>query len=300
MENKELQQQINETFVEHFGETPFDERIKDIQGEFFELMKWTNLTNLKEETGHLLTSLIQLCNESGWSSEEMIIETLNTIKGRAEQYKTLGRKKNIAILGGAFNPIHLGHIQLAQFVLNAAKIYDEVWLMPAYNHKDGKEMVSPEHRLAMCELAAKVDKRIKVFDYEIQNKLAGETYYFIKKLKTEKQLLEKYRFAMILGIDNANNFDTWVNFEELEKMAKFIVVKRKGVERNYDVDWYLQKPHVFLNCETPIIDVSSTQIREMITNTNFHGIDQYMDENVLKYIKENNIYDGNTNHENSK
>ena len=198
MEVKDLQKLVDDKFRENFGYTPLKERLRDIQDEFFELMKWQDVQNLKEETGDLLSSLLKLCSESGWNADDLILNTLKKIDNRADQYKTLGRKTRVAILGGAFDPIHKGHIQLAQFVLNTSGQFDEVWLMPNFRSISGKEMVSAEHRLKMCEIAAKVDNRIKVFDYEIRNKLKGETYYFFKKLKEEKELTEKYQFDMII------------------------------------------------------------------------------------------------------
>jgi nicotinate-nucleotide adenylyltransferase len=305
MDIKILQEKINKCFTEHFGYTPLVSRLDDIENECQELMKWTDIKNLKEETGHLLTSTLQLCNENGFDPTELIQNTIKTIEGRAEQYKSLGRKVNVAILGLAGNPIHLGHIQLAQFVLNVSRKIDEVWLMPSYDHmqKNSHDMVSAEHRLEMCKLAAKVDKRIKVFDYEIANKLGGETYYLFKKLKEEKNITienntypaDKFRFYMIIGIDNANKFHTWVNFTELEKLAKFIVVPRKGVDRDYSVDWYTQKPHIFLNNETPIIDVSSTEIRDLLNKPIEEQISngqifKYLDQNVFNYITEYKLY----------
>jgi len=286
---KELQKKIDEKFKENFGYTPLGERLKDIQNEFFELMKWQDVQNLKEETGDLLSSLIELCTESGWDAEELILNTLKKIDSRADQYKTLGRKTKVAILGGAFNPIHKGHIQLAQFVLNASGEFDEVWLMPAYKHMYGKEMVSAEDRLEMCRIAAKVDNRIKVFDYEIRNQLQGETYYFFKKLKEEKELTEKYQFAMIIGLDNANTFDKWVNYKELENMAKFVVVPRKGVERDPSVNWYLQKPHIFLNKDTSIEEISSTVVRIHFSN-NSKETKNILDEEVYNYIIDKKLY----------
>jgi len=288
MDSKDLQKQVDDKFREHFGYTPLNERLKDIQREFFELMKWQDVSNLKEETGDLLSSLIKLSAESGWNHEELILNTLKKIDKRADQYKTLGRKTRVAILGGAFNPIHDGHIQLAQFVLNVSGEIDEVWLMPAYNHMYNKNMESAEHRLAMCEIAAKKDARIKVFDYEIRNQLKGETYYFCKRLKEEKELTEKYQFAMIIGLDNANTFDKWVNYQELERLTQFIVVPRAGVTRNPDVDWYLQRPHIFLNRETNIQDISSTEIRNEIKNGT--GIPKSLDNDVYDYIKQHKLY----------
>jgi nicotinate-nucleotide adenylyltransferase len=290
---KELQKKINETFEKNFGYTPLGERIKDIQREFFELMKWQDVRNLKEEAGDLLASLIQLHNESGWDVEENLNDTLDKINSRYLQYKSLGRKTKVAILGGAFNPITIGHIQLAQTVLNTSGEFDEVWLMPAYNHMYNKEMVSTEHRLKMCELASQIDGRIKVFDYEIRNELAGETFNFFKRLKKEETLNERYNFSMIIGLDNANTFDKWVNYQELERMVRFVVVPRKGIERDINVDWYLKEPHIFLNNESDVIEVSSTQVRGIL---NQEGIAKYKEledklhPDVIRYIYNNKLY----------
>jgi len=299
MELKDLQKLVDEKFKEHFSYTPLNERLKDIQNEFFELIKWQDINNLKEESGDLLASVLELCSESGWDAEELIKNTLKKIDNRADQYKTLGRKTRVAILGLAANPPHKGHIQLAQFVLNSSGQFDEVWLMPNFRSISGKEMITPEHRIEMCEIAAKKDARIKVFDYEIKNKLKGETYYFFKKLKEEKELTEKYQFAMIIGLDNANTFDKWVNYEELERLAQFVVVPRLGVDRDMNVNWYLQKPHIFLNSTTSIIEASSTMIRDLLRKPTHIKSDQtiytsdilnYLDEDVYKYILTNNLY----------
>ena len=285
---KELQKKVNETFEKNFGYTPLGERMKDIQREFFELNKWQDIKNLKEESGDLLASLIQLHNESGWDVEENINSTLNKINSRYLQYKSLGRKTKVAIFGGAFNPITIGHIQTAQFVLNTSGEFDEVWLMPANKHMGNKNMVSPEHRINMCELASNIDGRIKVFDYEVKNNLAGETFNFFKRLKTEKSLNEKYNFSMIIGSDNANNFDKWVNYEELERMVRFIIVPRKGVEIDNNINWYLKDPHIFLNNETNIMEISSTKVRDLIKSKK--PLDGLLNDDVIEYIYKNNLY----------
>ena len=296
MDTKDLQNKVKETFETHFGYTPLGERLKDVQNEFFELMKWQDVKNLEEETGDLLASLIQLCNESGWDLAELIEKNTKKIQSRELQYKSLGRKTKVAILGGAFNPVTKGHIQLAQFVLNTSTEFDEVWLMPAYHHMYNKEMVSAEQRLEMCRIAAKVDRRIKVFDYEIKNRLAGETFYLFKKLKQDEELNNKYNFSMIIGLDNANTFDKWVNYKELERMVRFVVVPRKGYNRDVDVNWYLQKPHLFLNDEADIVEVSSTLVRDELHNYDgseetIKSIDPYINKEVLKYIIDNNLYE---------
>ena len=101
-----------------------------------------------------------------------------------------------------------------------------------------------------------------------------------------------------MGLDNANTFHKWVNYEHLEKMMKFVVVPRKGIEIDEKVDWYLQKPHIYLNKEeNDIIEVSSTLVRNLIkdTFTDFTGLFQdelkkYIDSNVLDYIKKKKLY----------
>lgn len=296
METNKLQQLINDTYKKNFGYTPLTERLSDIQKEFFELMKWSDIHNLKEETGDLLSSLIQLCNESGWSIDELISNNIKKINSRSLQYKSLGRKIKVAIFGGAFNPITLCHIQTAQFVLNTSKEFDEVWLMPAFKHMYNKQMVSPEHRLKMCEIASKIDGRIKIFPYEIDNQLSGSTYNFIKRLKEEKELTEKYNFSMIIGMDNANIFDKWVNYDDLEKLIRFVVIPRTGIKRDENIDWYLKYPHIYLKDENKIIEGSSTLVRNQLDifyktkGDNYNNILKYLDKDVLNYIIKNNLY----------
>ncbi|MCP4439046.1 MAG: nicotinate (nicotinamide) nucleotide adenylyltransferase [Aureispira sp.] len=288
---KDIQDNINEVFESVFGYTPQTERLEDIQKQFFKLMRNTGVRNLKASTADLLTTLIQLATESGWSLEELVEQNLTKIQKRAAQYKSLGRKKRIAIYGGAFNPITNGHIQVAQFVLNVSGHFDEVWIMPAYQHMNNKRMESAEHRIKMCELAAAVDGRIKVFDYEIKHQLAGETFKMVKQL-TNDEAYTGFDFAFIMGLDNANSFDKWVNYEHLEKMMKFVIVPRKGIERDLSKDWYLKAPHIFLNNEnTAIQEVSSTLIRNILSSgEELERLAQYMNKEVVDYIASQQLY----------
>ena len=267
MESSELQKQIVDTFTKHFGYTPKGERIKDITNEFFELMRSDGPENELEEIGDLISTLIKYADEHGVNFESLCFATLAKINRREEQYRALGRKLKVALYGGAFDPIHKGHIQVCQFVLNTSKEFDEVWIVPCFSHMYNKKMAPAADRLEMCKKAAERDRRIKVYDYEISNKLKGETFYFLKRLREEIELLETHQFSMIIGQDNANNFQKWVNFDELEKMIRFVVVPRQGVERDTNVDWYLKPPHIYLNKEkNNISEVSSTEVRKLITS----------------------------------
>ena len=293
MDSKDLQKKVSKTFKEHFGYTPLSERMQDIQREFFELMKWTDVKNLREEAGDLLTSIIALHEENDWAIDESVEATLLKIESRKLQYKTLGRKTKVAIYGGAFDPITTGHIQVCKFLLNTSKEFDEVWIMPAYKHMYGKEMVAPEHRLKMCELAAQVDKRIKIFPFEIDNKLQGETYYFVKKLK-EETLNEQYNFSIVIGLDNANTFDHWVNYELLERLIRFVVVPRKGY-KPIENAWYFKEPHIYLHDDPNAIEVSSTEVRGLMGLSHFdasdyHRLMEKISPEVFQYMIQNNLY----------
>ena len=281
--------EVGEFFQEIFGQTPLTQRLSDIQGEAIELSRFVSINNIKEEAGDCICSLFALCHESGFDVEELIAQNREKILKRKNQYASLGRKTRVAILGGAFDPIHNGHIELAQFVLNTSKYFDEVWLMPAAAHAYGKQMHSAAHRLVMCGLAAKKDLRIKVSQFEIERNLKGETF------QTAKLLIDFYKhsheFSWIIGMDNANEAPSkWINFADLEKMMPFVVVPRIGQDRNLNVRWYLQAPHIFLEPDNKeiISNISSTVVRNNLIKNK--EVENMIDSLVLEYIQKNNLY----------
>ena len=286
---KKIQDKVNKIFIKNFGKTSLEERLNDIKGEALELSRYQDIKHIKEESGDLLCSLIQLANESGWDINDLIEATLNKIENK-QIYKELGRKKSIAIIGLAGNPPTKGHVAMGEFILSQA-IVDEVWYMPCYKHMGGKDLVSPEHRLAMLELALEHNSLLKVFDYEIKHKLSGETYYTVKKLETDS-LRDTHRFMFVIGQDNANSFDRWVNFAYLERMISFIVLKREGYTAKGD--WYLKEPHIFLNQNFKEKQISSTLVRELLSRkrNSFENkeLDEMLNPKVKEYIIKNKLY----------
>ncbi|MBN2533582.1 MAG: nicotinate (nicotinamide) nucleotide adenylyltransferase [Spirochaetales bacterium] len=197
---------------------------------------------------------------------------------------------HVAILGGAFNPVTRGHIQVALFVLEAAALFHEVWLMPCFKHIYNKKMTEAGHRLAMCELAAAKHARIKVSDYEIKKKFDRGTYYLMKELLDEDFVQNRYDFSLIIGQDNANTFDYWVEHDALKNLLRFVIVPRQGVDADPSVDWYLQSPHIYLAADRPVIKVSSTQVRELLKESNYSEAEGLLDPDVLEYIKAHDLY----------
>jgi nicotinic acid mononucleotide adenylyltransferase len=101
---------------------------------------------------------------------------------------------------------------------------------------------------------------------------------------------------MIIGMDNANTFDKWVNYEYLKDMMRFVVVSRQGVERDPGPDWYLFRPHIFIQAEHEIPEISSTQVRELFLGLCDPGKDvdrkaaQGVCQDVWDYILKEGLY----------
>ena len=304
---EDLCEKIKKVFEKNFGQTPLRQRNADILNEAIELERFTTIPNLKEEHGDLLSTLLMSFNENGWDPVECVEATLSKIERRSKQYRAYGRKLSVAILGGAFDPPHRGHIALAEFLLNFSSTFDAVFLMPCFKHMYNKDMALPKHRLEMCRLASKHDRRIQVFDYDVKNEFGGETYHLIKQLLSEDFAKNKYDFSFVIGGDNAATFDKWVNYQDLKKMIRFIVIPRQGVELKTKNSWYLKPPHMLLVPETPIPNISSTNIRNALQVKEDHpqGVGsrvatacaegflyESLNMDVLEYIQKNNLYKG--------
>jgi len=298
MDVKDLSKSVDDLYKQAFGRTPLNERLQDILQQTLSVVRFSDNTSLREEIGDLLAASIQLCNECNWSAEDAVMDSLQKIKRRMPQYKTLGRKTQVVIMGGAFDPITVGHIKSAQFILDAAKSFDEVWITPCFSHMNNKKMTGDERRLRMCQLAVSMDCRIKVFDYEIRHQLKGETYYFLKRLLDDPQYKDAYEFCFAIGLDNAFTFPNWVNSTELERLARFIVVPRKGYELKPGDHWFLKPPHIYLYAESDVPEISSTQIRKWTQSTttekemrqNRANLQEYLNPDVLDYMRTEKLY----------
>jgi nicotinate (nicotinamide) nucleotide adenylyltransferase len=293
--DRSLQSRIAAVYSSSFGSTPLSERLDIIFREAIELRSFRDVKNLKEETGDILTAVIQLATESGWDVSDLVDENLVKISRRKLQYLSQGRKIRVAILGGSFDPPTTGHVGTMEFILKACGKFDEVWMLPCHSHKFNKIMESPKHRLAMCRLALQNNPRLKVFDYEIVHRLAGDTYTFVKRLLDEKFAKDRYDFSLVIGLDNANTMHTWVNWNILIDMIQFVVVQRAGVKRDPKVNWYLKEPHLYLEHEGDIPMISSTEVREDLWLRNCshkcrESALSNIGKDVMDYIDENRLY----------
>ncbi len=284
----QLSARVNEAFVSAFGRTPLAERVQDILAQSMTLGRFRDMAHLRDEAGDLLCSALQLCAECGWSPDDLVSATLAKIEARRDIYSRLGRKLKVALLGGAFDPIHNGHLEVASEALRAGGV-DEVWLMPCFEHLAGKSMVPAEHRLEMCRLALRGARGIGVFDYEIRHRFRGETYHLVKKLLSEELAHVRCDFSLIVGQDNADGFSTWTNAEGLERLIPFIVVPREGCSPPRPSAWYLKPPHRFLDDAPHEHPTSSTEVRRLLAAGD-REVERLVPSEVLNYIRTNALY----------
>jgi len=198
--------------------------------------------------------------------------------------------KNIGVLGGAFNPLHEGHLQLAEF---STQYFDEIWLMPAYSHPHNKKMLSAQHRFIMCNLALRkrrsyLDRKITISDFEMRDKITEGTFQTMWELITQHS---NCKFSFIIGQDNADTLDTWFQAEQLKMLVPFLVIPRQGYARNHDLDvWYSNGHHRYISQiaeRDAIMEISSTEIREQLSQGKKPDA---ITESVFKYIKEHRLY----------
>jgi nicotinate-nucleotide adenylyltransferase len=197
-------------------------------------------------------------------------------------------------MGGSFNPITEGHVDLAQKVLLNSDI-EEVWVVPCYDHLKKDKIVDTKHRIKMCEIALQDYTKIKVFDYEIAKKMDGSTYDFLSKLLKDSEY-EDYEFSYIIGEDNAHLFDEWKNPEELKKLLRFITVPRQYYSKAKRDCWYNQEPHLYLDVK--IRNICSTSIRGWIkiwwegkwADWSERKLEGEIHPLVFEYIKNKNLY----------
>lgn len=163
--------------------------------------------------------------------------------------------ERIGVLGGTFDPIHLGHLVVASEVC-AALALDRVILVPAHQQpfKDSTGHASPDHRLAMCRLAVEGDDRLEVSDVDI---VRGGPTYTVDTLADMASVHPGAELFFIAGADAVSRLSEWRDPVRLMHLARFVGVTRLGHEPPA-----LSAPHMVV--ETPEVGVSSTEVRRRL------------------------------------
>lgn len=153
---------------------------------------------------------------------------------------------HVALFGGSFNPPHVGHL-IATTYVRATQDVDEVWWIPSWNHPFGKTLTSFEHRVAMCRaIAADTSGWLKIS--EVEKELGGEGRTVDTLLHLHK-VHPGTKFTLVIGSDIVKDLPKWKRFDEVQRLARVLVLYRAGHPAEGAVG-------------PPLVEVSSTEIRE--------------------------------------
>ena len=216
----------------------------------------------------------------------------------------------LAVLGGSFNPIHLGHLVLADCVCNELG-YDRVLFVPCFNppHKEMADAACAEDRLKMVELAVKNDSRFFAEDFEVQKKGISYTWDTICALEKKYSSVLSDKIGLVFGFDLASHFENWKNARLLAEKCQLILAVRKSDfsfagEENFKVkslntatgEYRIEKtgfsvedfnfPHVKVH--NPPLEISSSEIRSSIRNGKSWRY--LVSGEVFEYIKKRGLY----------
>ncbi len=179
---------------------------------------------------------------------------------------------------GSFNPVHKGHIKVINHLL-INNIVDKVIVIPTKNYWDKNNLIDINDRINML----KIYENNKIIINTNLNELQY-TYQVLDELKKEYKDL-----YLIIGDDNLISFDKWKNVDEILK-NKVIVMKRNNINLNQYIEKFTNKDSFIIVNDYVPLDISSTQIRKLITNCETKDLENYLDKKVLDYILKNNLY----------
>ena len=198
-------------------------------------------------------------------------------------------KKKVGIMGGTFNPIHFGHLLLAETAFHQFQL-DEILIMPTKNpyYKKISNSVTEEDRVAMVELAIEDNAHFRLSKEELDRE--GNTY----TVETLSQLTARhpdYEYYFIMGADSLYHIESWKEPAQILKLATIVVAGRAGtgsslssqieyIENKYDSEIY--------RLNSPVLEISSNDIRRRVRDG--ESIRYLLPAKVVDYIYEHGLY----------
>ena len=191
------------------------------------------------------------------------------------------KKRQIGLFFGSFNPVHNGHLMLANYIVEYTDL-DSIWFVvsPQNPLKDKDSLLEDNHRLDMLKLAIQNDERFEVCDIEFN---MPKPSYTIDTLNRLSELHPDNEFHLICGMDNLENFKRWKNYQDILDNYHLMVYPRK----NHDGGELSNHKSVQI-IEAPEIEISSTFIRKAMTDNK--DLRHFMPEQSYKYMIDMNFY----------
>lgn len=192
----------------------------------------------------------------------------------------MNKKKHIALMMGSYNPIHIGHLQIAVRCYET-QLFDEIWLIvsPANPHKEKLSLVIESHRLAMVNLAVQ-NHAYPIKSCDIEFSLPQPSYTINTLIALEKKY-PQFTFSIILGADNLERLQEWKNIDTILKNHHIYIYNRNGKEQK-------KIPESIKYLDMPLLDISSTEIRNRIQERK--PIDYFVTKEVKDYIHIHQLY----------
>ena len=190
-------------------------------------------------------------------------------------------KKNVGILGGSFDPVHFGHLNLALCLMESCSL-DEVLFVPTSVSpfkENAPPMASAEHRLAMLKIALSPLKKFRIIDSEIHSKGPSYTIDTVRKISQDPSL----KLHLLIGEDHLASFHRWKDVEELVRLAPPLM----GTRSSSSPSALEEKLHL-VRVKIPLFDISSTTVRERLAQKKYCG--HLVPAPVLDYIQRNHLY----------
>jgi nicotinate-nucleotide adenylyltransferase len=187
----------------------------------------------------------------------------------------------IGLFFGSFNPIHVGHLIIAQAALNETDL-DQVWIVvsPQNPFKDKKGMLDENTRYWLVQLAVEGNDRLRASNIEFE---LPRPSYTVNTLLVLRERYPNFEFSLIMGEDNLQHLHKWKNHEALLNHYRIFAYPRAGS----DGSLFLQYPTI-RKFDLPLLDISATRIRSMIAEGK--SVRYMLTEPVLNYILDNRYY----------
>lgn len=192
--------------------------------------------------------------------------------------------KKVGLFFGSFNPIHIGHLILANYILENSDM-TELWFVvsPQNPFKDKKTLLKDHNRLDMVQLSVKNYPKMRASNVEFS---LPKPSYTIDTLTYIKEKYPDHSFALIMGEDNLKGLPKWKNADKLIENHQIIVYPRIFEGERQDNE-YLKHENISM-INAPIIELSATEIRNMIKNGK--NVRPMLPPEVYEYLDGSNFY----------
>lgn len=197
----------------------------------------------------------------------------------------------IGLYFGSFNPIHVGHLIIANHLADTTEL-DQIWLVvsPHNPHKEKKSLLADHHRLALVKEAIEGNDKLRASDIEFHLPQPSYTATTLTYLKDKHP---EYEFSLIMGEDNLRTFHKWFNYETILNNHSIFVYPRAYTVQEKQSDFVSENQlgdhkNVTVLDHAPVMNISSSFIRRQIQNGK--DVRYLLSEPVLKYVEEMNFY----------